>query len=238
VTGWLSAVVDATPGILVKCDPHIKTILLAIDSVNHDYIIDDLDEEHLLVKENMYDALKAELEKVRGDPSPESPRNDSTPSTDKNVSSGCRTPTMWRRTPTRRSRPPGRGGNLELRGVRLDPARRTRIHGVGDPTFTPFGFLPKPAPSSVRATPLNRRLVVRVSETTTPHAALLFNCYQALFIKPQTPVQRRVGVWEGKGAIRRFSRGPAFVFRVYGLRETWEGCLFLGACLACHLTSR
>ena len=53
------------PGILIKVDPHIKALLVAIDEVNHDYIIEDLDEEHLLVREAMLVALKAELENVR-----------------------------------------------------------------------------------------------------------------------------------------------------------------------------
>lgn len=35
-----------------------------LDSVNHDYIIEDLDEQRLVVKENMVGQLKLKLEEV------------------------------------------------------------------------------------------------------------------------------------------------------------------------------
>jgi TFIIH basal transcription factor complex TTD-A subunit len=53
------------PGVLIECDPSIKSIIVNIDSANHDYIIEDLDEERVVVKETMVAALKLKLEEVR-----------------------------------------------------------------------------------------------------------------------------------------------------------------------------
>jgi TFIIH basal transcription factor complex TTD-A subunit len=52
----------AIRGVLIECDPSIKSIIVNIDSDNHDYIIEDLDEERVVVKENMVAALKQKLE--------------------------------------------------------------------------------------------------------------------------------------------------------------------------------
>ncbi|KAH7325929.1 transcription factor TFIIH complex subunit Tfb5-domain-containing protein [Stachybotrys elegans] len=52
----------AIRGVLIECDPSIKSIIVKIDSDNHDYIIEDLDEERVVVKENMVALLKAKLE--------------------------------------------------------------------------------------------------------------------------------------------------------------------------------
>lgn len=49
---------------LIECDPSIKSIIVNIDSVNHDYIIEDLDDERVVVKETMVAALKIRLEEV------------------------------------------------------------------------------------------------------------------------------------------------------------------------------
>lgn len=54
-----------TLGVLIECDPSIKSIIVNIDSNNHDYIIEDLDEERVVVKENMVALLKSKLEDVR-----------------------------------------------------------------------------------------------------------------------------------------------------------------------------
>lgn len=64
----------AIPGVLIECDPSIKSIIVSIDSTNHDYIIEDLDDERVVVKENMVSMLKAKLEDVR---LPTEPANDS-----------------------------------------------------------------------------------------------------------------------------------------------------------------
>lgn len=52
----------AIRGVLIECDPSIKSIIVSIDSTNHDYIIEDLDDERVVVKENMVSMLKAKLE--------------------------------------------------------------------------------------------------------------------------------------------------------------------------------
>lgn len=52
------------PGVLIECDPSIKSIIVNIDSDNHDFIIEDLDEERVVVKENMVPLLKQKLEDV------------------------------------------------------------------------------------------------------------------------------------------------------------------------------
>lgn len=52
------------PGILVECEPSIKSIIINIDRQNHDYIIEDLDETHLVIKENMLARLKMNIEEV------------------------------------------------------------------------------------------------------------------------------------------------------------------------------
>ncbi|KAI0156905.1 RNA polymerase 2 general transcription and DNA repair factor tfiih component [Xylariaceae sp. FL1272] len=54
--------VRAIKGTLVECDPSIKSIILAIDSENNDYVIEDLDDNHLLIKDVMVQQLKARLE--------------------------------------------------------------------------------------------------------------------------------------------------------------------------------
>lgn len=53
------------PGVLVECEPAIKSIIVHLDSENHDFIIEDLDEQRLVVKENMVQLLKQKLEDVR-----------------------------------------------------------------------------------------------------------------------------------------------------------------------------
>ncbi|MCJ1282770.1 TFIIH complex subunit tfb5 [Xylographa opegraphella] len=52
----------AIKGVLVECDPSIKAIILKIDQDKHDYIIEDLDDQTLVVKENQLSSLKARLE--------------------------------------------------------------------------------------------------------------------------------------------------------------------------------
>ena len=59
---------DRRAGVLIECDPSIKSIIVNIDSVNHDFIIEDLDEERVVVKENMVALLKKKLESVRLSP--------------------------------------------------------------------------------------------------------------------------------------------------------------------------
>jgi len=51
-------------GVLIECEPAIKSIIVHLDSINHDFIIEDLDDHHLVVKENMVQILKQKLEDV------------------------------------------------------------------------------------------------------------------------------------------------------------------------------
>ncbi|KAM0432429.1 hypothetical protein ACHAPT_004973 [Fusarium lateritium] len=67
----------AIRGVLIECDPSIKSIIVSIDSTNHDYIIEDLDDERVVVKENMVSMLKAKLEDVRLPTKPLPSTNDS-----------------------------------------------------------------------------------------------------------------------------------------------------------------
>jgi TFIIH basal transcription factor complex TTD-A subunit len=52
------------PGVLVECDPSIKSIIVKIDSEEHAYIVEELDDQTLVIKENMLSLLKARLEDV------------------------------------------------------------------------------------------------------------------------------------------------------------------------------
>jgi TFIIH basal transcription factor complex TTD-A subunit len=56
--------VRAIRGVLVECDPAIKSIIVNIDSERHDFIIEDLDEQRLVINENMMETLKRKLEDV------------------------------------------------------------------------------------------------------------------------------------------------------------------------------
>ncbi|KAK3698883.1 TFIIH complex subunit tfb5 [Vermiconidia calcicola] len=49
----------AVQGVLVECDPSIKAIIGRIDEQhNHDFIIENIDDEHVLIKGNKHDELK------------------------------------------------------------------------------------------------------------------------------------------------------------------------------------
>jgi len=51
--------------VLVQCDASIKAIIAKIDSERHDYIIEDLDDETVVIKETKLAELKAKLADVR-----------------------------------------------------------------------------------------------------------------------------------------------------------------------------
>ncbi|KAK0517186.1 hypothetical protein JMJ35_000341 [Cladonia borealis] len=51
----------ASKGVLVECDPSIKAIILKIDQDNHDYIVEDLDDQTLVIKETQLARLKVRL---------------------------------------------------------------------------------------------------------------------------------------------------------------------------------
>ena len=53
-------------GVLVECDPSIKAIIMRIDELHsHAFIIEDIDDEHVLVKKGKHDELKQLLKDVR-----------------------------------------------------------------------------------------------------------------------------------------------------------------------------
>jgi TFIIH basal transcription factor complex TTD-A subunit len=51
-------------GVLVQCDPSIKSIIVKIDSEDHAFIVEELDDQTLVVKENMMSILKMKLDEV------------------------------------------------------------------------------------------------------------------------------------------------------------------------------
>ncbi|KAL8685247.1 MAG: hypothetical protein Q9218_007881 [Villophora microphyllina] len=57
----------AVKGVLVECDPSIKAIILKIDQPLHDYIVEDLDDQTLVIKEAKLPELKRKLDKVLAD---------------------------------------------------------------------------------------------------------------------------------------------------------------------------
>jgi TFIIH basal transcription factor complex TTD-A subunit len=48
----------------VECDPSIKSIIVKIDSEEHAYVVEELDDQTLVVQENMLPLLKARLDDV------------------------------------------------------------------------------------------------------------------------------------------------------------------------------
>ncbi|TAQ87840.1 hypothetical protein B7494_g3858 [Chlorociboria aeruginascens] len=52
----------AIRGVLVECDPSIKSIIVKIDSKDHAFIVEELDDQTLVIKENMLTTLKYQLE--------------------------------------------------------------------------------------------------------------------------------------------------------------------------------
>lgn len=54
----------AIRGVLVECDPSIKAIIVKIDSSSHAYIVEELDDQTLVIKENMLGQLKRQLDEI------------------------------------------------------------------------------------------------------------------------------------------------------------------------------
>ncbi|CAL3972735.1 hypothetical protein PZA11_004224 [Diplocarpon coronariae] len=54
----------AIRGVLVECDPSIKSIIVKIDSADHAFIVEELDDQTLVIKENMLPILKQKLDDV------------------------------------------------------------------------------------------------------------------------------------------------------------------------------
>lgn len=52
-------------GVLVECDASIKAIIVNIDRENgNKFIIEDIDDEHVLIQASKHEELKSELNKV------------------------------------------------------------------------------------------------------------------------------------------------------------------------------
>lgn len=58
---------------LIECEAAIKSIIVWLDRDAHDFIIEDLDDTHLVVKENMVALLKQKLDEVRSNRPPPPP---------------------------------------------------------------------------------------------------------------------------------------------------------------------
>ncbi|KAK3325891.1 transcription factor TFIIH complex subunit Tfb5-domain-containing protein [Apodospora peruviana] len=65
-------------GVFIECEPAIKAIILHLDSESRDIVIEDLDEQHMVVKENMVDTVKQKLEdRLKETYRPEEPLDES-----------------------------------------------------------------------------------------------------------------------------------------------------------------
>lgn len=49
----------------MECDPSIKSIIVKIDAEDHAFIVEELDDQTLVIKENMLALLKQKLDLVR-----------------------------------------------------------------------------------------------------------------------------------------------------------------------------
>lgn len=54
----------ATKGALVQCDPSIKALILEIDSKTPGIVLEELDDTHLLIKQDQVQIVKNELNKL------------------------------------------------------------------------------------------------------------------------------------------------------------------------------
>jgi TFIIH basal transcription factor complex TTD-A subunit len=52
------------PGVLIECEPAIKAIIVMLDRANNNFIVEDLDDTHLVVQESMLALLKQQLDQV------------------------------------------------------------------------------------------------------------------------------------------------------------------------------
>lgn len=58
------ASLSCNPGVLIECDASIKSIIVNINSERNDYIIEDLDDTHLVIIEEKLPDLKERLDEV------------------------------------------------------------------------------------------------------------------------------------------------------------------------------
>ena len=61
----MPVLLTCSQGVLVECDPSIKAILVKIDEDHgHGFIIENIDDEHVLVKTHKHEELKQLLKEV------------------------------------------------------------------------------------------------------------------------------------------------------------------------------
>lgn len=48
----------------MECDPSIKSIIMKLDADAHQFVVEELDDEHVLVKEHALPLLKEKLDAV------------------------------------------------------------------------------------------------------------------------------------------------------------------------------
>lgn len=51
-------------GVLIECDPSIKALIVNIDSSQHNIILDELDDTHLMIHPSMVEVVKQKLNKM------------------------------------------------------------------------------------------------------------------------------------------------------------------------------
>ncbi|EPE30679.1 TFB5-like protein [Glarea lozoyensis ATCC 20868] len=54
--------VKAVIGILVQCDPSIKAIIMSIDAADNQFVVEELDDQTLVIKESQLSELKRRLD--------------------------------------------------------------------------------------------------------------------------------------------------------------------------------
>lgn len=54
----------ASKGVLVQCDPSIRALILQIDSKTPGIVLEELDDTHLLIKQDQVKNVKEELNKL------------------------------------------------------------------------------------------------------------------------------------------------------------------------------
>lgn len=54
----------ASKGVLVRCDPSIRALILQIDSTSRGIVLQELDNTHLMIKQDMVPFVKEELNRL------------------------------------------------------------------------------------------------------------------------------------------------------------------------------
>ncbi|OBA20133.1 RNA polymerase II transcription factor B subunit 5 [Metschnikowia bicuspidata var. bicuspidata NRRL YB-4993] len=54
----------ASKGVLVRCDPSIRALILQIDSTSRGIVLQELDNSHLMIKGDMVQFVKNELNRL------------------------------------------------------------------------------------------------------------------------------------------------------------------------------